>query len=161
MNLYEITSEYLNILNNLEVDEDGCIVNIEEFESIRDSFDSKTENLALFVKSLVSDAEAIKKEEETLYARRKAKENLAERLKLYMTDSFNRLEKTNFETPKCKVSFRKSESVNVIDMDLLPESFKKVKTTIDPDKTAIKNAIKSGSDIPGAVLETKQNIQIK
>ena len=30
-----------------------------------------------------------------------------------------------------------------------------------PDKVAIKKAIKAGTDIPGAHLETKQNIQIK
>ena len=37
----------------------------------------------------------------------------------------------------------------------------KEKIELTPDKNAIKKAIESGSDIPGALLVTKQNLQIK
>jgi hypothetical protein len=35
------------------------------------------------------------------------------------------------------------------------------KTTFVPDKTRIKNAIKSGENIIGATLQTNYNLQIK
>ncbi len=58
-------------------------------------------------------------------------------------------------------SLRKSEAVNVPDVTTLPSEYVKEKVEKSADKTAIKKAIKSGLEIPGAELETKQNVQIK
>ena len=58
-------------------------------------------------------------------------------------------------------SLRKSEAVNVPDITTLPSEYVKVKVEKSADKTAIKKAIKSGLEIPGTELETKQNVQIK
>ena len=60
-----------------------------------------------------------------------------------------------------QLSFRKSESVEVFDESLVDEKFKKVKTEISLDKTAIKNAIKNGEDVQGAKIVEKNNLQIK
>ena len=68
---------------------------------------------------------------------------------------------TKLETAKVALSFRKSESVDVYDPVLLPAEFTKTKTTVTPDKTAIKAAIKAGKDVAGATLEIKKNLQIK
>ena len=59
------------------------------------------------------------------------------------------------------ISFRKSEQTIIDNAKLLPSEFVKEKVTYAPDKTAIKNAIKAGQDVPGAHIETVNNIQIK
>lgn len=59
------------------------------------------------------------------------------------------------------ISFRKSEQTIIDNAELLPSEFVKEKVTYAPDKTAIKNAIKAGQDVPGAHIETLNNIQIK
>ena len=42
---------------------------------------------------------------------------------------------------------------------MLPSEFQRVK--VEADLSAIKAALKSGQDVAGAELQTKQNIQIK
>ncbi|MDR3169641.1 MAG: siphovirus Gp157 family protein [Candidatus Peribacteria bacterium] len=57
-----------------------------------------------------------------------------------------KIEKMNTEFNK--LSFRSSESVEILDEDKIPEQFRKIKTEIKPDKTAIKEAIKAGKTVP-------------
>ena len=63
------------------------------------------------------------------------------------------------DTELFKLSYRKSDSVNVIDLDAVPDEYKKI--TIAADKTAIKKAIKEGAEVAGAELVTNQNLQIR
>ena len=60
-----------------------------------------------------------------------------------------------------ELSYRKSEAVVFTDEAAIPSEFKKEKTTISIDKTEIKKAIKAWTEVPGAVIETRQNLQIK
>ena len=51
-------------------------------------------------------------------------------------------------------SLRKGiDVVSIVDMDMLPDEYVSVKTSIQPDKAAIKKALKEGVEIPGAKLE--------
>ena len=65
-----------------------------------------------------------------------------------------------FKTAKVECSFRKSQRVEVENIDLLPEEFLKYKDP-EADKTAIKEAIKEGKEITGARLVIALNLQIK
>ena len=69
--------------------------------------------------------------------------------------------KDKLETNIYKISYRKSESVEIINEQAIPKEFMKEKTTIAPDKTAIKEAIKNWKEVPWATIITKQNLQIK
>ena len=60
-----------------------------------------------------------------------------------------------------ELSYRKSEAVVFTDEEAIPAEFKKEKLTISVDKTEIKKAIKSWTEVPGAMIETRQNLQIK
>lgn len=60
-----------------------------------------------------------------------------------------------------ELSYRKSEAVVFTDEEAIPAEFKKEKTTISVDKTEIKKAIKAWTKVPGAMIETRQNLQIK
>lgn len=178
--LYEIDERLLN-LENFDVDtESGEIAETEDdffriLDEIKMATDEKIDGIASFIKNLESDVEAIKNEKKNLDARIKAKENLIERLKhsinrhvnlLYMDRDTNEVDmdkvnKWKFETARNKISYRKSESVNVVDETKLPKKFYEKITTIKADKKAIKDAIKNGDKVNGAVLETNLNIQIK
>lgn len=63
------------------------------------------------------------------------------------------------ETDKFRISFRKSESIEVDDVEALPEKFVVVKK--QADKTAIKKAIKDGETVTGAKVIVNNNLQIK
>ena len=58
-----------------------------------------------------------------------------------------------------KISFRKSESVEIDNVEELEDRFKRVK--VEADKTAIKQAIKSGKEVKGARLVENNNLQIR
>lgn len=60
-----------------------------------------------------------------------------------------------------ELSYRKSEAVVFTDEEAIPAEFKKEKLTISVDKTEIKKAIKAWTEVPGAVIDVRQNLQIK
>ena len=69
--------------------------------------------------------------------------------------------KEKLETNIYKISYRKSESVEIINEQAIPQEFMKEKTTITPDKTAIKEALKNWAEVPGATIKVNNNLQIK
>lgn len=158
MNLYEIDRAILDCVDI----ETGEIVNIAALNALEMERDAKIENIALWIKNLLSEAKQIKEEREALAEREKSAQNKAENLKKYLSGYLNG---SKFSTPKVVISFRKSESVDVMDIDKImsmddADNYLKYKNP-EPDKTAIKQAIKSGKTIPGCSLVEKNNIQIK
>lgn len=159
MKLYEIANdlrEVLELAANTEDDNYKDTLEMVQFE-----FAEKAEGIALYIKELLAEAEAIKAEEKVLEGRRKAKENKAERLKQYLDDSMKRTKTPKLETSKVVLSYRKSSTVNIINQDLLPEGFTEVVETLKIDKKKIADAIKQGNEVPGAELVENRNLQIK
>lgn len=68
-------------------------------------------------------------------------------------------EATRFELPHHQLTSRRSAAVE-IDPELLPEEFQRRITRIDPDKDAIKTALKSGREVPGAQLVERRSWRI-
>ena len=158
--LYEISTAYLDALENLEEDENGEI-NLLPLEEVNAELNNKLENIALYIKNCESMAKSIKEEEANLTARRKAYENKVEHLKDYLSSCMQFVGASKFETAKVKLSFRASESVEITNQNEIPKDFLVEKVTVAPDKAAIKAAIKNGILIPGAEIVRKENLQIK
>ncbi len=59
------------------------------------------------------------------------------------------------------LSVRTSDAVDITDASVVPEEYIKVTVSRTPDKAAIKKALKSGADVPGADLEFRSNLQRK
>ena len=168
MKLYDIHAELSELLERgFEVDEETgeLIEDISgKLEALQIAEQEKLENIALFVKNLCADTEAIKAEEKALAERRRPKENKAERLKNYLSDYLMNTNRNKLETPRVRLSFRKSE---IVDID---ETFRawamendRYLRHKDPDidKTELKKALKAGDKVPGAALLERQNLQIK
>lgn len=151
--LYEINAEIENCVDM----ETGEILDIEKLEKLQIEFDEKVENIALWIKNLNAEAEAVKKEKNALAARQKACENKEQDLRNYLSSFLNG---QKFKTARVSISYRKSESVEVSDISALdPEYYKVIQP--EADKTKIKNAIKNGMSLAGVSLIEKQNIQIR
>lgn len=162
LTLFEIDEAIRAKLEELyeQVDEDGCLVgDFSELEQLNAEREAKIEGIALFYKETLAEAEAIKAEADKLAKRAKISQNKADRMKEFLAMSLLRENQEKFSTPRVKVSFRKSEQVIIDDDRILSGDFFKVKA--EPDKTAIKAALKEGLEVKGAHLEEKQNIQIK
>lgn len=153
-NLYEIDQGILECLDL----ETGEVIDPERLESLQMERSQKIENVACWIKNLLSDAEAIRVEREALAKRQVAALAKAEQLKEWLGKA---LEGQKFSTAKCAVSFRRSETVEVSDVTMLPDELKRVKTTVEANKTAIKALLKDGQEVVGCCLVENQNINIK
>ena len=167
--LYEINQELLHFL---ECGFNMCCVDLETgeidaekanayLEALQLERKEKVENIALFIKNLESDAASIKEEETALKARREAKERKAERLREYLKSSMIALDEAKFETSRVALSFRTSKAVVVDDMEKLDKKYITEKVSYTADKTAIKKAIESGEEVPGAKIVENKNLQLK
>lgn len=135
----------------------GEVLDEEYLNGLRIAKTRKVENIACWIKNLQAEAEAYKKEEEAFRSRRKQAESRIESLKRYLT---NWVSGEKIETDRCKVTWRKSVSVEIQDESRVPEDYKKEKVIMNIDKVSIKKALTGGKDVPGASLLEKQNIQI-
>jgi alanine dehydrogenase len=108
-----------------------------------------------------SDVSIIDAEIKRLGELKKARLKTIERLETTVSNAMQLYQINRLETPTLKISFRKSESVEIDNEAEIPAQFLKEKTTYTIDKTAIKEAIKKGEVVIGARLQINQNIQIK
>ena len=124
----------------------------------------KIENVACFIKNLDAYSAAIRAEEKVLAERRRVKENKAASLRRYLGSY---LQGRKSETPRCVVSVRKSEAVEITDMEAVINFAKKyggsLLKTPEPEvnKNELKLILKDGGFIKGAQLVKRQNLQIK
>lgn len=162
MTLYEMSNEYRNIKDSLEVDpETGEILNLDILEQMEGQIYDKTEAVAIFIKELKAESEMIALEEKALKERKESKIKKAESLTRYLGSMMTMNAMPSFETSKVKVSSRKSEAVVVAENAEIPERYLVTKTEVKPDKAALKKAIKGGEEIPGVIVEERVNWSVK
>lgn len=152
--LYEIDQAIMDCIDT----ETGEILDYERLNGLQMQRDKKVEGVACWIKNLVADAAAYKAEKEAFAERERVAARKAERLKEWLVTA---LEGQKFSSSRCAVSFRKSETVEVDDVQRIPPNFLRVKTTVDLDKTAIKTMLKAGLEIEGCRLVEKLNPQVK
>ena len=129
--------------------ETGEIIDVEQLERLQIERDAKIENVICWIKNLESDAVAIKAEAKSLTDRANKAESNATELKDWLVGA---LGGQKFDSPRCAVSWRKSESVEIEDEKKIPNEYKIPKIEYKPDKTYIKNTIKSGRMSPAVRL---------
>lgn len=152
--LYEIDKSILECIDL----ETGELIDFERFESLQMERNQKIENVVLWVKNLLSDAEAIKAEKDALADRETKCRKKAEQLKVWLAMA---LEGQKFNTARCAVSFRRSEAVEILDEDSIPQEMMIQAISFKPDKKTIKELLKAGQEVSGCRLVENLNTQIK
>ena len=150
MTIYEIDQAIMECVDL----ETGEIIDTEQLDKLQMEREKKLENVACWIKDLKAEAEALKAEKQALANRQKVAENKAESLKKYLAYA---LDGQKFSTAKCAVSFRTTESVEVTAEgleNLMRDGKDDLLTykTPEPNKTAIKQAIKDGLNVAGVQL---------
>lgn len=159
MTIYEIESEIIGCVDM----ETGEVIDIEKLNQLEMVREKKIENVACWIKEIKAEAEAIKNEKMVLAERQKVAENKVESLKNWLAYALNG---EKFKTPKCSVSFRNTESVEVTDeglKNLMREHDELLRfKEPEPDKAKIKEAIKNdGLNVEGVGLVQKVSTIIK
>lgn len=158
--LWEI-NEQIDMLTEQLVDEETGEINeevMEQLEQLSIDRDEKIEACGIVMKQLASEVEAINAEIKSLKARANAKAKRHDRIAEYVNQT---LQGEKFETAKVAFSYRKSQSVDVVNEEIVPDEWCRFETTRKPLKSEIKKALKGGKQIPGCVLVESMNLQIK
>jgi hypothetical protein len=162
LSLYNIEQNYLTLVENLIENGGELTPELEtELAITKQDLQNKGVCYGFIVKELEGNIDLIDLEIKRLNALKKPLVNSIDRLKNNLSQAMQMFDVTELKTPLLKINFRKSESVEVTDINLLDADFVKTTITKAADKIAIKEAIKQGENVQGAVLVTNQNLQIK
>jgi uncharacterized protein YdhG (YjbR/CyaY superfamily) len=153
MKLYEIT-ELIKKSEELELTQD-------DLELLEIELKQKSDNIVKYINNLESNINVIDTEIKRLQELKKTEKNKLDNLKEYIKYCLNKMNVKKIDSTLGKITIRKSESVEIEDIEKIPGEFVTIKQTFNPDKTAIKKAIKEGREIPGAKIIIKENINIK
>lgn len=133
MKLYEIDQAIQEILDGAVVDEatGEVSMDLEALEALELQRQDKLEGVALAVKNISAEADAIRAEEKKLAARRKTLENKRDGLKDYLAYALNG---EKLKTPRVAVSYRAGvESAKIDDIWTVVDWYLNIRTTLAPN----------------------------
>ena len=168
--LYEIQTQYRELMSEMEailadpnpetLDDD--MANLNNLMGINaQELQEKGDAYAAVIREKESRADALRAEAQRMVQLAKQAESVAEYLKGRLFAAMQEQGIASADLPRFRLSLRKSQAVDVTDKDALPQGYLRIKTVTEPDKTALKVALKQGQAIPGAVLVERQSLQIK
>lgn len=159
--LFNITAEAQQLASALiegelsEELENALVINQNEIQE-------KAINYGYAIKSIEADIETIDAEIERLKALKTSRTNAIERMKQAVLDALTIYGIEKVTSPTLNLSVRLNpEAVEIVNEYQVPDIYRKEKVTVTIDKTTIKEDIKSGFGVPGAVLVRKQRLEIK
>ncbi|MCP3884491.1 MAG: siphovirus Gp157 family protein [Propionibacteriaceae bacterium] len=161
MRLFEIVDGVQNLLE-LSVDRDTGEISEEGLAALDElelTLDEKLTNTALFLKGVEAERDAVKQAAQELSDRAKIHTRQADRLREYLRSNMERVGHEGLSDPRVKLGWRTSTAVVVEDGASLPVELLAVKTS--PNKKAIGDLLKAGTEVEGCHLETRRNLQVK
>lgn len=153
--LYEITGDYLRLLEMLEEEENiDPQAFADTLEGIEGEFEIKADGYARVLKELAAEAVKYDAEIQRMTARRDSLNNRSKMLKQHLYDSMKATGKLKFKTDLFSFGIQKNGGLQpmeiVPDVNIPDEYLHK-----EPDNTKIREALKNGAELPFAVLKER------
>ena len=157
--LYKIKDEYLALIGIVEDMEGETTPEIEKELQINEAqLQSKSIAYLSVIKKNEHFVNQLDEEIKRLTGMKKRAATLSTNLKERLLDAVKTF--GDFETKFNKFGTRKSESVEVENVNALPDKYKTIKVVESADKKAIKEALKLGTQIEGAEIVQHLNLKI-
>jgi len=156
--LYELSSNFMEVQSLIEEGNEGLQ---DTLDSIDLAIEDKLENIAKLIRNLDGDAAALKNEEKRLADKRKSIENNINNLKQYSQSALEATGKRKLNAGIFTYSIQKNPpSLSILDEKKIPQKYYE---EVEPklNKTAIKEKLKNGDDVPGAELHQAEGVRIK
>lgn len=158
--LLNIRQEYTTILQEIEHNEGELTPEIEEALAINaQELSEKSLAYVEFMGNLNAQNNRIEEEMKRLQAMKRKNTQLLEFLQKGLVQAVN--EFGTIHTGTYTIGVRQSEECIIEDSDKVPEKFKTIKMEVQVDKLAVKKAIKSGENVPGAHVQGNQHPTIR
>lgn len=151
LTLFNIKYNYLKLISEIEENEGEISEEqIEQLEINRDDLQEKVSNYEEIISCKESFNARIDEEIKELRLKKELNEKIIDRLKSNIVEAIKVFGPINIGIHK--LSLRQTLCVNVIDVSVLPDKYKTVKTIQSPDKLSIGKALKNGEEICGCSL---------
>lgn len=160
--LYEVDSMYRQALDAAEqyINQDTGEIP-EDWAKFMDDVGGERENkllaCGLFQREMQAEAEAMENEARRMALRARAAKNKAESFKSYISLYLQPGEKV--KDSRVSIGWRTTKSIEIEVPELVPDQFCRIERI--PQKTAIKEAIEAGREVPGAKQVSNVSIQIR
>lgn len=161
-NIFAIQREYVELMDSI-FSNDGEITPelLEKLNINEQELKHKAIQYAYAIKDVEANNQIIDQEIARLKGLKAQNDKKIDALENIISAAMHRYNFTKLESETLKLSFRKSESINITDETKLSDNLFRTIIKKEPDKNAIKEALKSGAEIDGASLVTNYNLQIK
>lgn len=151
--IFKLTEQQQKLKSLVESGELSPEQAADTFEGMDHELNEKIDSYCHVLNSMNADLTTIENEIERLKVLQIQKKNEIKRVKQTLMFGMQNVEKNNFDTGLFKGYIRKgSQSVKINNSEDIPAEFVEIKVTEQPDKTAIKNALKAGGKVSGAEL---------
>lgn len=160
--LREITGQYLQLLDLAQADDVPADAVRDTLAGIEGEFNDKAIKVVDVVQAIEGDVEAIDKEIQRLQDRKKTIKARENSIRDYLRDNMEACGINKIQCPLFTITLTKGRDVVVIDDEReIPDHYIAVKTSTQPDKKALLEALKEKS-VPGAHIEkSKPSLRIK
>ena len=154
--LYEITDDYLRLLEMLEEEESiDPQAFADTLEGIEGEFEIKADGYARVLKELNAEALKFKAEIERMTAKMNAITNNSARLKQHLYDSMKATGKTKFKTDLFSFSIRGNGGKQSMEITDKEKNIPKMYMKRVPDNEKIRKALESGENLSFAILKER------
>tara|TARA_R110000851_G_scaffold223770_1_gene376611 strand:- start:244 stop:732 length:489 start_codon:yes stop_codon:yes gene_type:complete len=159
--LYEISKDYTNIFEQIDFETGEVDASlIKSLAEAEDDLNEKIISVSKYIKNLEAEQEAVKSEAKKMSERAKIIENKVSRLKNYICREMQFSNITKATSDCFNVMLRKNPpKLELKDENVIPIEYKKVK--YEWDKAKIKQDLKDGLSVNGAVLVNGKSIHFK
>lgn len=159
--LFEIGNEYLEIYRLLEDNGGEITPEIETALAINKSnLQEKSQNYISLIKEIEGRSQTVEIEIKRLRALKKHNDTFVLKLKENIANAMKMLEIDEIRTDLNKINFRKSKSVQIEDVEMLPNDCVIIEKK-PISKTELKKRIENGEVINGVSIIENLNLQIK
>lgn len=164
MNLFELSSQYQALMQNIMDNEEISDDTMSSLELINDSLENKILNYTAIIKSLRAQEKSIDEAMQEMSKRALSLEKKAERMEKVIKEEIEKCDKKKIENAYHEVRLMlNNPRVEYTDRTIVPKEFwrHKIKETLEPDTTLILKVLKAGREIPGAYLVRDTRLSIR
>lgn len=164
LKLYEITAQFKELERLQDFDDlPGDLIR-DTLEGLVGTFEEKAVSVVKFIRNLDSNADVIDEAAKAMKDRAQRQRNKADSIKSYLQFQMIATGITKIECPEFTIALRNNpEALKIREDAQIPDEFMVTPEPPppQPDKKAIKQALKDGKHIDGCYLEAGQRVDIR
>ncbi|EHJ56529.1 siphovirus Gp157 family protein [Streptococcus urinalis] len=157
--LHEIVGEFLNIYE-MDIDDETKKDTLDAIDWTED-FNNKVEGYASVIEMVEAEAKMFEEAEKKFKAKKDAAKKKAQWLKDNVFDAMKMTNQEEVKSGLFTLKIQKNPESVKVDEDLLPKKYFAKKIDLKPDKTLLKEILKSGKKVKGAELIRTEKLVIK